>query len=123
MKQIKHGKLNIAEPLYQLVSDEVCPGTDVTPEHFFSELEKIITDFAPRIKTHLATRDALQEKIHQWHKDNKAFDASNYKSYLQSINYLEPETAAFKIGTGNVDPEIATISCLLYTSPSPRDRG
>jgi len=110
VKQIKHGKLNIAEPLYQLVSDEVCPGTDVTPEHFFSELEKIITDFAPRIKTHLATRDAIQEKIDQWHKDNKAFDASTYKSYLQSINYLEPEAAAFKIGTGNVDPEIATIS-------------
>jgi len=110
VKQIKHGKLNIAESLYQLVSDEVCPGTDVTPEHFFTELEKIIADFTPRIKTHLATRDAIQEKIDQWHQNNKAFDASDYKSYLQSINYLEPEVATFKIGTGNVDPEIATIS-------------
>jgi len=110
VKQIQHGKLSIAEPLYQLVSDEICPGTSVTPEHFFSELEKIIADFTPRIKTHLATRDAIQEKIDQWHKDNKAFDASDYKSYLQSINYLEPEVAAFKVGTGNVDPEIATIS-------------
>lgn len=110
MKQIKHGKLNIAEPLYQLVSDKVCPGTDVTPEHFFAELEKIIADFTPRIKTHLATRDAIQEKIDQWHKDNRSFDAAGYKDYLQSINYLEPEVPAFKISTTKVDPEIASIA-------------
>ena len=110
MKQIKLGKLSVAEPLYQLVSEKVCPGTDVTPEHFFAELEKIITDFSPRIKAHRATRDEIQEKIDQWHKDNKAFDAGKYKSYLESINYLEPEVAPFQIDTGNVDPEIATIA-------------
>lgn len=110
MNQIQVGKLSIAEPLYQLVSDKVCPGTDVTPEHFFAELEKIIADFAPRIKTHLATRDAIQEKVDQWHKDNKSFDAGKYKEYLQSINYIEPEVAPFIINTSKVDPEIATIA-------------
>ncbi len=110
MNQINVGKLSIAEPLHRLVSEKVCPGTDVTPEHFFIELEKIIADFAPRIKTHLATRDAIQEKVDQWHKDNKSFDAGNYKDYLQSINYIEPDVASFTISTSNVDPEIATIA-------------
>ena len=110
MKQVKVGKLNIAEPLYQLVSDKVCPGTDVTPEHFFTELEKIIADFTPRIKKHLAARDAIQDKVDQWHKDNKAFDAGKYKDYLQSINYIEPPVDTFNIATANVDPEIATIA-------------
>ncbi len=110
MNQINVGKLSIAEPLHRLVSEKVCPGTDVTPEHFFIELEKIIADFAPRIKTHLATRDAIQEKVDHWHKDNKSFDAGNYKDYLQSINYIEPDVAPFTISTSNVDPEIATIA-------------
>ena len=110
MKQINVGKLGIAEPLYQLVTDKVCPGTDITPEHFFTELEKIIADFAPRIKSHLATRDAIQEKIDHWHTDNKSFDASRYKEFLQSLNYIEPEVAPFEISTDGVDPEIATIA-------------
>jgi len=110
VNQIKVGKLGIAEPLHQLVSEKLCPGTDVSPEHFFTELEKIITDFAPRIKTHLAKRDEIQEKVDQWHRDNKAFDAKSYKSYLQSINYLEAEVKPFTISTEKVDPEIATIA-------------
>ncbi len=107
---VQHGQLSIAEPLHKMVSEQVCPGTDVTPEHFFSELEKIIADFGPRIKEHLATRDRIQEGIDQWHKENKAFDASAYKSYLQSVNYLEPPVDAFTINTESVDPEIATIA-------------
>ena len=110
MNYIKLGRLSIAEPLHQLVSDRVCPGTDVTPEHFFAELENIIADFGPRLSTHLKRRDEIQHKIDQWHKDNKAFDAGSYKSFLESINYLEPQTGAFEIATGNVDPEIASVA-------------
>ncbi len=110
MKSIQVGKLGVAEPLHKLVNEKICPGTDISTEHFFTELEKIIADFTPRIQSHLATRDALQEKIDQWHRDNKAFDAAEYKSHLQSINYLEPEAAATTISTTNVDPEIALIA-------------
>lgn len=108
MNYIEHGNLGIAEPLHKLVTDRICPGTDVAPEHFFTELEKIIADFSPRIKTHLKARDDIQLKIDQWHKDNKAFNAGDYKSFLQSINYLEPPVSAFKVATTKVDPEIAT---------------
>ena len=107
---IKHNKLSIAAELHQLVSDEICPGTGITPEHFFTELEQIIADFTPRISTHLATRDKLQASIDQWHKDNTSFNPDAYKGYLQSINYLEPAVGEFKISTENVDPEIASIA-------------
>ncbi len=107
---ITHGELSIASQLHQLVNDEICPGTGVAPEHFWSELETIIKDFSPRIRQHLATRDDLQEKIDTWHRDNKDFDATKYKSFLTDINYLEPETESFRISTSKVDPEIATIA-------------
>jgi len=46
---IKIGKLDIAESLHKLVSDKICPGTNVSADHFFTELEAIIRDFGPRI--------------------------------------------------------------------------
>jgi len=56
-------------------------------------------DFGPRLSVHLKLRDEIQQKIDHWHKDNKAFDAGKYKSFLESINYLEPQTAAFEVAT------------------------
>lgn len=107
---ISHGELGIAKSLYDLVNDEVCPDTKVEPEQFWTELEGIIRDFAPRIKTHLATRDDLQAKIDAWHRDNDDADATAYKQHLTDIGYLEPQQAAFTVNTANVDPEIATIA-------------
>ena len=67
---ITHGELSIASELHQLVNTEICPGTGVDPDHFWSELEAIIRDFAPRIQQHLSTRDDLQDKIDGWHEEN-----------------------------------------------------
>ena len=107
---ISHGELGIAKPLYDLVNDEVCPNTDVEPATFWTELEGIIKEFAPRIKAHLATRNDLQQKIDSWHRENKTADAASYKKYLTDIGYLEPAEPAFSVNTSNVDPEIATIA-------------
>ena len=108
---ISQGELSIASPLYQLVNEEVCPGTGVAPEKFWTELEGIIKDFAPRIKAHLQVRDELQDKIDSWHKQNgtgPGYDADAYKAHLQSIGYLESDVDAFTIATSKVDSEIAT---------------
>lgn len=107
---ISHGDLEIAEPLHKLLAEEICPGTGVEPDHFWSELESIIKEYAPAIQTHLEQRDTLQQKIDDWHKSNTSFNAADYKTHLQSIGYLEPEVPAFTISTGKVDPEIATIA-------------
>lgn len=107
---ISHGDLDIAAPLYRLLAEDICPGTGVEPDHFWSELEGIIKDFAPRIATHLAKRDELQQQIDNWHNANQSFDAAAYKTHLQSIGYLQPDPAPFSVLTSNVDPEIATIA-------------
>ncbi len=104
---ITHGELSIASPLHRLVAEEVCPGTGVEPDTFWNELEGIIKDFAPRIKAHLATRDDMQEQIDSWHRNNKSFNAADYKSHLTDIGYLEPAVDAFSIATSHVDAEIA----------------
>jgi len=107
---ISHGELGIAKSLYDLVNEEVCPNTNVEPEQFWTELEGIIKDFAPRIKAHLATRDDMQAKIDQWHRENNSADAGLYKKHLTDIGYLEPAESAFTVNTANVDAEIATIA-------------
>jgi malate synthase len=107
---ITHGKLSIASPLHRLVNEEICPGTGVEPADFWTGLEAIIKDFAPRIRQHLATRDELQEKIDDWHRQHQTFEPAEYKAFLGSIDYLEPAVTDFKIATSNVDPEIASIA-------------
>ena len=107
---ISHGELGIAKPLYDLVNDEVCPNTGVEPATFWTELERIIKDFAPRIQAHLTTRDDLQKKIDSWHRENKSADVASFKKHLTDIGYLEPAEPAFSVDTANVDPEIATIA-------------
>ncbi|OED39600.1 malate synthase G [Chromatiales bacterium (ex Bugula neritina AB1)] len=107
---ISHGELEIAESLHKLLAEEICPGTGVEPEHFWSQLEGIVRDFSPRIKNHLAKRDDLQEQIDSWHRANRTFEPGAYKTHLQSIGYLEDEAAPFTVSTSNVDPEIASIA-------------
>ena len=107
---ISHGELGIAKPLYDFVNDEVCPNTGVEPATFWTELERIIKDFAPRIQAHLTTRDDLQKKIDSWHRENKSADVASFKKHLTDIGYLEPAEPAFSVDTANVDPEIATIA-------------
>ena len=108
---ISHGDLKIARPLHDLLVSEISPGTDVAADDFWAALADILKDFTPRIKAHLAQRDDLQNQIDQWHKDNPGdFDPAAYKSFLQSIGYLEEPVAQVSAATQNVDAEIASIA-------------
>ncbi|HLR17807.1 MAG TPA: malate synthase G [Alcanivoracaceae bacterium] len=111
-ERIKKGALEIASELHDLVVNEIIPGTGVEPEHFWAELESILTDLAPKNKALLAKRDELQEKIDAWHKERKGQDINldEYKAFLTEIGYLVPEGDDFQVSTENVDPEIATVA-------------
>lgn len=107
-KYIQVGSLQVAEQLYDFINNEALPGTEVTSEAFWTGFEKVINEFAPENKQLLAKRAELQEKISNWHKENKdQFDFNQYKSFLQEIGYLEEEVDDFEVTTENVDPEIA----------------
>jgi malate synthase len=105
---LKIGNLQVAQVLYEFINEEAIPGSGVSSEKFWSDLEKIVQDLAPKNKTLLARREEIQNKINKWHKENKDdFDLDKYKVFLQDINYLEPEVEDFQITTQGVDPEIA----------------
>ncbi|MCG8537542.1 MAG: malate synthase G, partial [Pseudomonadales bacterium] len=105
------GGLEIATNLYDLVANEIAPGTGVEPDQFWAELEKILADLAPKNKALLEKRDDIQAKIDQWHRDNKGnFNFEEYKSFLTQIGYLLPEGEPFNVTTENVDAEIAEIA-------------
>ncbi|OCS91903.1 malate synthase G [Caryophanon latum] len=105
---VQQGKLQVDEQLANFINGEVLPNSGVEQEAFWDGFSAIVQDLAPKNKALLAKRDELQEKINAWHKENKGttdFDA--YKSFLQSIGYLEPEVEPFNVTTANVDDEIA----------------
>jgi len=110
--RIAVGGLEVAKPLYDLIADEVGPGTGIEPDAFWSALGDIVAELAPRNRALLERRNRLQAQIDQWHRDHSAdaFDTSTYRSFLAEIGYLEPAGADFAVTTENVDPEIATIA-------------
>ncbi|BBB24875.1 malate synthase G [Amphritea japonica] len=111
-QRIQAGGLQVAEVLYNFVNQQVIPGTGVTEEQFWSGLDAIVHDLAPKNRALLAKRDAIQEQIDSWHRENRAsgFDFAAYKAFLQEINYLLPEGEDFSATTSNVDPEMATMA-------------
>ncbi|MCP5015600.1 MAG: malate synthase G [Ketobacter sp.] len=111
-ERTKIGGLEIATKLYDLVANEIAPGTGVTPDHFWAELEKILADLAPKNKALLAKRDDIQAKVDAWHQQRagKAIDMAEYKAFLTEIGYLLPEGDEFEVTTSKVDAEIATIA-------------
>ncbi|MDY6921784.1 MAG: malate synthase G [Pseudomonadota bacterium] len=111
-ERTKIGGLEIATELYDLVANEIAPGTDVEPAHFWAQLEQIVADLAPKNKALLAKREDLQAKIDAWHqaRARQPINLEEYKSFLTDIGYLLPEAEDFQVTTANVDPEIATIA-------------
>ena len=110
--RIKKGGLEIYSELHDLVVNEIIPGTGVDADQFWSSLESIIADLAPRNKELLAKRDAIQARMDEYYQANPGpiKDMAAYKAFLTEIGYLVPEGEAFSVSTDKVDPEIATIA-------------
>ncbi|MFT5574771.1 MAG: malate synthase [Bermanella sp.] len=109
-QRIEHSGLKIAEPLYRLVNDEIAPGTGVEPDHFWSELASLLAELAPQNRRLLAVRDEMQAAIDGWHRENPAFNADNYRTFLEKLGYLLPEPTDVDVSTTNIDSEIATLA-------------
>ena len=103
------GGLEVAQALYDLVQEEIIPGTDVLVEDFWGGLEKIVRTLGPSNRQLLSRRDSLQSKIDEWHETH-LIEAVDYTAFLRDIGYLSPEVENFKIDTTNVDSEISILS-------------
>jgi len=66
-ERVEKGNLAIAKNLYDLIHDEILPGTGVAEADLWAGFEKLVADLAPRNRQLLGKRDQLQEQINQWH--------------------------------------------------------
>ncbi len=106
------GALSIADSFHDFVVEQAIPGTGVDPAEFWSSLEAIVADLAPKGRALLARRDELQNRIDDWHRAHFGVDhdAAAYREFLVEIGYIEAAPAPFAISTERVDREIASIS-------------
>ena len=109
---VQRGAIEIDPILHDFIEREALPGAGVDPHAFWSGLERMLVDLAPKNRALLARRDALQADIDAWHAARKGrdFDAAEYESFLREIGYLVAEGPAFEIDVRNVDDEIARIA-------------
>ncbi|ESW77542.1 malate synthase G [Mesorhizobium sp. C280B] len=103
--------LRIARELHDFVVNEAMPGTGIEAEAFWNGFSAIVHDLSPKNRALLEKRDAMQDKLDRWYRDNGApVDMEAYKTFLREIGYLLPEGPAFSMTTENVDPEIALVA-------------
>ena len=110
--RVNNGQLEISNPVYRLVVKEILPDLGLDPAKFWSQLEALITELAPKNNILLLKRYKLQAEIDTWHQArcDAPHDAQQYKKFLQKIGYLLPEGPDFTITPTRVDDEIATIA-------------
>ncbi|SMF46353.1 malate synthase [Tistlia consotensis] len=108
MTYIPRHRLSVSADLAAFLENEALPGTGVEAESFWTGLDALAHDLAPRNRALLDKRDALQAKIDAWHREHRAgFDPAAYRAFLEEIGYLLPAPPAFRIETSKIDEEIA----------------
>ncbi|KRP19491.1 MAG: malate synthase G [SAR92 bacterium BACL16 MAG-120619-bin48] len=107
-ERIHHSGLQIAKPIFDLVAQEVCPGSGIEADNFWRDFAAIIRDLAPINRQLLEKRESLQATIDGWHRERKgSFVFSDYKAFLQEIGYLVPDVGNVQVSPTHVDDEIA----------------
>ena len=61
-KYIKIKNLQVSEKLSKFVNDELLKGTNISPENFWSGLEKTLDELVPKNKDLIKLREDLQKK-------------------------------------------------------------
>ncbi|MFA9419507.1 MAG: malate synthase G, partial [Gammaproteobacteria bacterium] len=109
--RIEISGLEIDRGLYQLLDQEIAPGTGVDSAHFWQSLADINASLGSDNRTLMEKRDHLQQQLDEWHKSHFGkLDLEQYKAFLHEIGYLVAETGPFQVTTENVDDEVAVIA-------------
>jgi len=101
-------RLAVATVLYRFLTDEALPGSGVRAGTFWHGVDALIHDLTPRNRTLLAERDRLQSELDRWHiaHPGPIVDMPAYRTFLQSIGYLEEVPQSVNVSTANVDAEV-----------------
>ena len=110
--RVEVGGLKVDKGLYDLVKNEIAPGTGVDPDGFWASLGEIVNDLEPQNRALLHRRDEIQSRIDRWHGERKGrpIDPDGYRGFLAEIGYLQAEGERFEVSTANVDPEIGVLA-------------
>ncbi|RUR31299.1 malate synthase G [Vreelandella nanhaiensis] len=108
-ERITRHRLQVAAELDRFINEQALPGTGVNESAFWSGVDALFHDLTPKNKQLLAERDALQEKLDAWHRENPGpvSDMPAYRGFLKEIGYLIDAPANVKATTANVDREVA----------------
>lgn len=101
-------RLQVATVLHQFIEQDVLPGSGVSSDAFWSGLDKIVHDLAPKNRALLAERDRIQTELDQWYRANPGpiQDQQAYQTFLRSIGYLVDSPDTVQVNTTNIDTEI-----------------
>ncbi len=61
--RIECSGLSVAKELYDLVKDEIAPGTGIDPDRFWAGYARILEDMAPANRFMLEKRDRMHEQV------------------------------------------------------------
>ncbi|KUM39519.1 malate synthase G [Pseudomonas sp. EpS/L25] len=103
------GRLQVATELQRFIDEEVLPGTGLDTAAFWSGVDTLVHELAPRNRELLAERDRLQVELDNWHRAHPGpvTDLSAYQTFLEGIGYLQPVPGQVQASTSGVDREIA----------------
>jgi malate synthase len=103
--------LQVDKIIFDLVNEDILPGTGITSDHFWAKFSEIVDEFSPMNKHLLSVRRELQSRLDEWHLCNQShFCFAEYKAFLKEVGYLVPEGPEFTISPRNVDSEVATVA-------------
>jgi malate synthase len=109
--RIKNSGLEIDRGLYELIDQEISPGSGVDSAHFWQSMADIIAALGDSNKALLDKRDRLQQQLDEWHKSHFGkIDPAQYRAFLLEIGYLVSESEPFQVTTENVDDEVALVA-------------
>ena len=108
-ERIQCNQLQVDASLHQFIENEALPGTGIDSTAFWKGFSDLANELAPKNRALLAERDRLQVEIDNWHRAHPGpiQDMPAYRAFLESIGYLQPVPAPFKVSTANIDVEIS----------------
>ena len=112
LEPVTIANLRIAKSLYDLVQNEIAPGTGLDPDAVWTSFGSIVADLGHENHRLLDERARLEREIDAWHQERagEALDPVAYRSFLTETGYLVPEQGECTITTTDVDPEISSIA-------------
>ena len=90
-KYLEINNLKVSETLFNFVNNELLEDTEISSKDFWSKLDEVVHELAPRNKELIKIRNELQKKIDEWHIKNKGnqININDYKKFLKKIGYLK----------------------------------